>query len=107
MRRLPGGGQRCGTAARLLSRALCRMLQALRLLRLRQQSHAGWHPRLVPAMQSAATSCCLVTGVENPQNSPPTAATAMMWHVTVGRPIITTAMMWHQLNSASKRYKIT
>ena len=45
--------------------------------------------------------------MENPQNSPPTAATAMTWHVTVGRPIITTAMMWHQLNSASKRYKIT
>ena len=38
-----------------------------------------------------------------PRIPPPTAATAMTWHVTVGRPGITTAMMWHQLNSASKR----
>ena len=42
----------------------------------------------------------LPAGVENPQNSPPTAATVMTWYVTVGRPGITTAMMWHQLNSA-------
>jgi hypothetical protein len=40
----------------------------------------------------ALTGVGFMAGVENPQNSPPTARYGVTWHVAVGRPPM---MTWH------------